>query len=70
MGNTCLQQNGSVALKRVVDAGKLKRAVHWVGDARGVNGRAWSAPGLTVGLISLLSLRVSVQIISGYATRF
>ncbi|EDR05113.1 uncharacterized protein LACBIDRAFT_294865 [Laccaria bicolor S238N-H82] len=39
------------ALKLMVDAGKLNKAVHWVGDARWVrDGRVWSAAGVTAGI--------------------
>ncbi|KIK04980.1 hypothetical protein K443DRAFT_4169 [Laccaria amethystina LaAM-08-1] len=37
-----------MALKFAVDAGKLNKAVHWVGDARwDQDGRVWSAAGVT-----------------------
>ncbi|KIK04956.1 hypothetical protein K443DRAFT_643519 [Laccaria amethystina LaAM-08-1] len=43
--------SNTMALKMVVDAGKLNRAVHWVGDARWVkDGRVWSAAGITAGI--------------------
>jgi transcriptional regulator GlxA family with amidase domain len=43
--------SNKIALKMVVDAGKLNKAVHWVGDARWVkDGRVWSAAGVTAGI--------------------
>ena len=43
--------SNKVALKMLVDAGKLNKAVHWVGDARWVkDGRVWSSAGLMSGI--------------------
>ena len=39
-----------MALKRVVDAGKLNRVVHWVGDASWLRDGVWSAAGDMAGI--------------------